>query len=117
MSKVLLVEDNQEKIKAIAAIVEGKGESWDLSIVGDVANAKRAMQRQRFDLLLLDIHLPTRANKEPEAGGGLNILRWLTNHTDVLVVAALADPELQAVLRLPACFEHIEVSHDASAYY
>jgi nucleoside phosphorylase len=37
--------------------------------------------------------------------------------SDVLVVTALNEPELTAVLRLPSDFQRIPVSHDASLYY
>jgi nucleoside phosphorylase len=187
MISVLLVEDNQAKISAIASAIESSSIEHRLAISMNVVDAKRELQSRRYDLLLLDINLPKRPNANPEADGGLEILRWLkargqayrppyivgvtafkesyaqaksefdnliwrvvsidiaksdwaaqltqtvsdiesqirppfpsdgaTYRTDVLVVTALQDPELSAILELDANFERIDVRHDASPYF
>jgi nucleoside phosphorylase len=187
MISILLVEDNQAKISALASIIEECGLEHRLVIEMNVVDAKKELQSKRFDLLLLDINLPRRAATDPEIDGGLELLRWLkargqahrpsyvvgitsyedsfhraqaefnnliwqvisvkldesgwrsqvretiiaiagqirppfvgdgvSHKSDVLVITALAAPELSAVLRLHADFQRIEVSHDASLYY
>ncbi|WP_027546947.1 response regulator [Bradyrhizobium sp. WSM2254] len=187
MTSILLVEDNQTKIAAIALVVEELGSQHVLKIAMNVVDAKRELQNRRYDLLLLDINLPRKASTEPEIDGGLELLRWMkargqahrpsyivgitsfeesfqrakaefnnfiwqvipvnlaeigwraqlretigtieeqirppfsgdgkSHRTDVLVVTALEQPELSAVLQLPASFEPIAVLHDASSYY
>jgi nucleoside phosphorylase len=187
MISILLVEDNQAKISAIASIIEECALEVRLKVEMNVVDAKRQLQAKRFDLLLLDINLPPRASLPPEIDGGLEILRWLkargqahrpsyivgitsfdesfqrakiefnnliwqvipvkldesrwhsqlretistiegqirppfigdgvSYKSDVLLVTALSDPELTAVLRLPADFQRLTVSHDASMYY
>jgi nucleoside phosphorylase len=187
MTRILLVEDNQHKIEQIAAAIQASAVQVDLRIAMNVQDAKRALLQGRFDLLILDIHLPKRPEGPPEAQGGLTLLRWLrgngqssrpqyiigttafeesfqlaqsefgnliwqvipislssnawrgqliqsildiqaqirppymgdgvTHRVDVLVVTALQEPELSAVLDLNTSFERIEVSHDASLYF
>jgi nucleoside phosphorylase len=187
MISILLVDDNQAKVRAIAAVIEECGLDHQLSIQMNVVDAKRDLQARRFDLLLLDIMLPRRASSLPETDGGLELLRWLkargrpfrpshivgitsfdeslqaaktefnnflwqvisikldeggwhaqlretistiegqirppftgdgvSYKSDILVVTALSEPELTAVLRLRGDFQPINVSHDASTYY
>jgi nucleoside phosphorylase len=187
MISILLVDDNQEKVRAIASVVEQCGSEPQLVVQMNVVDAKRELQAKRFDLLLLDINLPRRASTYPEIDGGLELLRWLkargqayrpayivgitafeesfqlakvefnnliwqvmsvkldeegwhsqlretvetiaaqirppfigdgvSYRLDALVVTALTDPELSAVLRLPCDFQRLVVSHDASSYY
>jgi nucleoside phosphorylase len=184
MISILLVDDNQPKVAAVASAI---GNGCRLTIAMNVVDAKKQLQSNRFDLLLLDINLPQRANSPPRADGGLEVLRWLkakgqpyrpayivgltefdssfekaksefnnliwrvisveiakskwrdelrqtvvdlqaqvkppfvgdgaTFRTDILLVTALEEPELSAVLQLAAGFERIEVQHDASAYH
>ncbi|MET3911930.1 nucleoside phosphorylase [Bradyrhizobium sp. S3.3.6] len=189
MIKILLVEDDAHKRTTVAeAILSVPTIAEDmLDISTDVADAKRKLRDKGYDLLILDIHLPRRADKQPEPGGGLEVLRWLkgrgkehrptyiigttaydasyelaqtefnnliwtiipfsfsdnawkerlvatvrlildqivppyandgvTYRSDVLVVAALEDPELRAVLSLPLSWEEASVRFDASRYF
>lgn len=185
--KILLVDDSQERRRSIAKIVEARGDAWELHNAGDVHEAKLSLKSRRYDLLLLDINLPKRASRPPQADGGLEVLRWLrgrgnssmpasivaltefeesqslassevsnllwrvvytkasgsswksdlsqtlkdievmeqlpfrgdgvTYKIDILIVTALAKPELSAVLDLPAKFTRVHVPFDASDYY
>jgi nucleoside phosphorylase/CheY-like chemotaxis protein len=77
MISILLVEDDQEKARAIAeAILTVAGVEFDaITHVQSVVDAKRELQRRRFDLLLLDINLPTRIDRPVKVGAGLDVLR------------------------------------------
>ncbi|OAF04945.1 hypothetical protein AYJ54_23285 [Bradyrhizobium centrolobii] len=77
MISILLVEDNQAKIRAIASTIEECGVEYKLTVEMNVVDAKRELEGRRFDLLLLDINLPRRASSAPEADGGLELMRWL----------------------------------------
>jgi nucleoside phosphorylase len=187
--KILLVEDDAHKRSAIAEAilaVPGIGED-ELDISTDATDAKRKLREKGYNLLLLDIHLPKRADKQPEPGGGLEVLRWLkgrgkdhrptyivgttvydaslelaqkefnnliwtviafsfsenawreklvatlglildqivppyandgiTFRSDVLIVAALETPELQAVLSLPFKWAETKVRFDDARYF
>lgn len=188
MISILIVEDEPEKRRVLAeALLAIENLDTDaLSFAGDVHEAKRLLQTQGFDLMLLDINLPKRADQHPVSDGGVEILRWLkrrgkahrppyiigtsayptalasaesefdnllwrlvpfdhgsnswrsslvnsvrvivedlvppfasdgaTYRTDVLIVTALVDPELSAVLALPIEWEPVDVKHDDSAY-
>lgn len=78
MIRVLLVEDEAPKRRLLAAALDEAGVSDEqLVVVGSVFEAKRALQREGFDLMLLDINLPTRPGRDAEMDGGLEVLRWL----------------------------------------
>jgi nucleoside phosphorylase/CheY-like chemotaxis protein len=53
----------------------------------------------------------TAAATPPFAGDGS------TSYTDLLIVTALDEPEMQAVLNLPGNFERLHVRNDSSIYY
>jgi nucleoside phosphorylase len=75
--KVLVVEDDREKLRRVSAAlgaVDGVDVEHDVSYVGDVASAARALAETRYDLLVLDIVLPLRVDMAPDAEGGLRLL-------------------------------------------
>ena len=73
--KVLIVEDDAEKLKAISQVVLDSG--CELTTAGNVIEAKQRLSGALYDLLLLDLNLPKRADRSPELDGGLEIVRWL----------------------------------------
>lgn len=189
MISILLVDDEAEKTRVLAEVLMSVPGVTTESIetAGDVVSAKRALSRRKVDLVVLDIKLPSRLDRNPDADGGLDILRWLkgagrryapefiigttaytdafetaepqfkdsvwhlvqfrydsdewvsllkhavtlimernippfqsdgsTYRTDVAIVTALKDPELSAVLGLPADWKRMPVQHDTFEYY
>lgn len=82
MIKILLVEDNQEKLRLITAVllsIPGVGSDL-LDVAGDVYSAKRRLASQRYDLLILDIALPPRIDRLPEPDAGLDLLTFIKEH-------------------------------------
>ena len=77
---------------------------WQITPVRLDESAWRAQLRESISTIEQQI-------RPPFVGDGVS------HKTDVLVVTALTEPELTAVLRLSADFQRITVSHDASAYY
>lgn len=59
-SRVLLVEDDEFKCKDIAFLIQDFLPAAKLKIVGDVGNGIGAIRGDIFDLILLDIALPSR---------------------------------------------------------
>jgi len=53
---VLLVEDNQVNVLYAEALLVSLG--WRVTVVGDGEAALEAVQRERFDLILMDVHMP-----------------------------------------------------------
>lgn len=79
MIKILIVEDEREKLRLIMqAVLKVPGMSHeDVAIVSDSRSAKKLIAIQRFDLLLLDINVPFSSDKDVSTGGGLDVLRFI----------------------------------------
>lgn len=76
MIKILLVEDNQEKLrdvlKGIFAIAGIQEENLDKA--RDLQEAKLRLKHQAYDLMILDISLPITSDVDPVRDGGLSLL-------------------------------------------
>jgi DNA-binding response OmpR family regulator len=88
--KILIVDDNADLVHIMGAHLEGHG----YSVVGasDVAEAIKAAQKERPDLIILDVAMP--------GGDGLNVLRRLNasnpkNTIPVIVVTGM-EPRAKA---------------------
>ncbi|MDR5832563.1 hypothetical protein P9250_32460 [Caballeronia sp. LP006] len=82
MLKILIVEDEQEKRRLIAAAVLGTQgiNEEDVEYATDVSAAKRAIRRCRFDLVILDINLPEKPDAYATAGAGLQVVSFIKNN-------------------------------------
>src|ERR1035437_7348168 len=74
--KILLVEDQAGKRQSIShALGEVEGvTSADIEHAGDSTTARKLLARQRFDLLVLDIAIPQRADLEVDRSAGMQLL-------------------------------------------
>lgn len=103
MINILIVEDEAAKRQALSkACLEVAGvKDEGIIFADDVIRAKRAMQKQTFDLVILDINLPKRSDYSALKDGGLEILRWLKTqgmrHCPQHVIALSAYDESLAV--------------------
>lgn len=79
MIKILLVEDEQEKRRLISsALLSCEGITLDnIVLATDAHEAKRQISKQKFDLLILDINIPRRADDQIAVGGGLDVLSFI----------------------------------------
>ncbi|WP_076418239.1 response regulator [Colwellia sp. UCD-KL20] len=80
MVNILIVEDDSNKLRRIIQeIVKIDGvEEDNIFDVSDVKSAKKLLQQQKFELLLLDINLPkTKSSAEITKLSGLDILRFI----------------------------------------
>ncbi|CAH1385368.1 phosphorylase family protein [Candidatus Nitrotoga sp. M5] len=79
MIKILLVEDELEKKRLLvaAALEVPLLKIDDIVIVADAHAAKQAIKTHKFDLLILDINIPRRADQRTEVGGGLDVLTYI----------------------------------------
>jgi len=87
--RLLLVEDDRmigESLRG-ALRLEGHAVDW----VRDAASAQATLTSERFDLVLLDLGLPSTAapGAETQAGGGLDVLRALRARQDATPVIVL----------------------------
>ena len=75
--KVLIVDDNQEKLDSV---VNGLAhvlpeQSLEIAVARDAAAAKRLLKINSYDALILDVALPNQTGAEPDRQGGVNLLR------------------------------------------
>ncbi|SFS01940.1 Nucleoside phosphorylase [Stenotrophomonas maltophilia] len=82
MIKILVVEDQQEKKqKIIAHLARMPGIGMDnITHVDNVIDAKRKLKIVKFDLLILDINVPNRADEGPSKGAGIEVIRFIRNN-------------------------------------
>lgn len=74
--RILVVEDSQEKLKSIVACLMAVHPIAvdDIADCRDVMEAKRMLSEEYFDLLVVDIALPTRRDSEVVRDGGLRLM-------------------------------------------
>ena len=77
MIKILILDDSDRKIDKIKQIlVEGCDlHENDIEVAKSVANGRKAISKDYFDLVLLDLVLPLFENEEPQEEGGLSFIR------------------------------------------
>ena len=77
MIKILILDDSDRKIDKIKQVlVEGCDlHENDIEVAKSVANGRKAISKDYFDLVLLDLVLPLFENEEPQEEGGLSFIR------------------------------------------
>lgn len=75
---VLIVDDDTTKISRMREVLVSSGlQSERVQYALNLADAVDALERSRFDLMLLDINLPRRLGEDPRRGEGLNLFKEL----------------------------------------
>lgn len=99
--KILVVEDDQAKLKAILSgllVVPGVTERC-IDNARDANEAKQRLKVVSYDLMILDISLPLSSSLDPSPNGGLVLLDEITERDIYLtpreVVGLTAFPEVQ----------------------
>jgi len=85
---ILLIEDQAEKRRLVAdaiSAVAGIDTATDLDCVSDAYAARRALQAKSYDLAVLDLVLPERAERPPDESSGLRLLDALFERPGFLV--------------------------------
>ena len=87
-TKILLVDDNEELRKAMAAVLGAN--KFLVTIAANVSEALHLIDTQPFDVLLTDLHMP-------EAGDGFTVVSAM-RHTnpDAVTLVFTGFPALQA---------------------
>jgi len=80
MLKILIVDDNADKCRALSTVISGDAdcESFDIETAPDIATAKRLLRQHFFfDWMLLDLQLPNRFPDLPAPALGVDLLSAL----------------------------------------
>lgn len=129
--KLLVVEDEGPKRENILTVLEGMGLRNDVAKADSVASAIRSIRTEKFDLVILDMSLPTfdiavgEDGGRPQGFGGVEVLRYMDRFkiaTPVIVVTAYpafsqGDTEIDLKsLREKLKAEHPSTFHDLVLY-
>lgn len=78
MIRILLVDDNAEKIKNISGIIQPfLSDDTVLDKANDINSAKRVLKEKNVDIMILDIHLPQTFGDELKKDGGILLLEMV----------------------------------------
>jgi CheY-like chemotaxis protein len=92
MPRILIVEDDSFKVENLAAFLTGHLVDSEIDFVSCVASAVRIVQQEEFDLIILDMALPS----HPVVSGGGAPMSLLTGGLEILF-------ELQSLGRHDPC--------------
>ncbi len=91
MNKILLVEDDEALALGVEYTLEEEG--YQVSRVSSIENGKEKLDKEDFDLILLDINLPD--------GSGYDLCKYVKEKKDVPIIFLTAlDEEVNIVLGL-----------------
>jgi two-component system, OmpR family, alkaline phosphatase synthesis response regulator PhoP len=87
--KILICEDNPMAMKTLSVVLEREGFSADVAEDGN--KAIFLLQKNNYDLLVVDIHLPYRS--------GLELVKYVRSDqgkdTPVIILTAFSDHQMQ----------------------
>ncbi len=85
MLKVLIVDDTQEKIVEIRAVLSGFVENPDdVPISGSIRDALKECTKRRYDLIILDLYIPFKAGETPNPKNAMTFLRLIKEEDDYI---------------------------------
>lgn len=83
MIRILVADDIESKVKNVRNILDLFPEvSYDIE--QDLVNTKRALSKTKYDLLILDLHLPQRAGDMPKSQNGKYFLNELNRSSRLI---------------------------------
>jgi two-component system response regulator VicR len=87
--KILICEDNPMAMKTLSVVLEREGYDADVADDGNVGI--EMLQKNNYDLLVVDIHLPYRS--------GLELIKFVRSDqgkdTPVIILTAFSDSQMQ----------------------
>jgi len=87
--KILICEDNPMAMKTLSVVLEREGYKADVADDGNVGI--EMLQKNDYDLLVVDIHLPYRS--------GLELIKFVRSEqgkdTPVIILSAFSDNQMQ----------------------
>jgi DNA-binding response OmpR family regulator len=89
MMKILVCEDNPMAMRTLAVVLEREGFEADLAEDGNMG--MELLQKNDYDLMVVDIHLPYRS--------GLELVKYVRSDqgkdTPVIILSAFSDNQMQ----------------------
>jgi nucleoside phosphorylase/CheY-like chemotaxis protein len=81
---ILVVEDSREKLRDILQCLTSVHpiSSGDVIDCRDLAEAKRNLKQRRFDLLVIDIAIPSRRDSDIDSQGGVRLLKEISQRKE-----------------------------------
>lgn len=102
MTRILVVDDNSLRVNNIRSLIDNLQDcEKNVEYVSTVFAAKKQLLTTQFDVMLLDLVLPIRADSEPQANGGLELLHEIVQFNQfklpshVLVISEFEDALVQ----------------------
>ena len=89
MKKLLLVEDNESILKGLTYSLEQ--EKFEVDVSKNVHNAKKNLDSNEYDLIILDIMLPD--------GNGFELCKYIKEQKDTPIIILTAKDEEQDVVQ------------------
>lgn len=89
MKKLLLVEDNESILKGLTYSLEQ--EKFEVDVSKNVHNAKKNLDSNEYDLIILDIMLPD--------GNGFELCKYIKEQKDTPIIILTAKDEEQDVVK------------------
>jgi nucleoside phosphorylase len=81
MVKILITDDNSNKVKHLRAVLDRIPEIERYDLASDVISAKKFLSKSHYDLLILDLSLPLRMGDDAKPENGLNFLNEINKGT------------------------------------
>jgi len=114
--KALIIDDNQNKIQNISAVLcEAGFAPHDIHSAGDIISAKRELKTSQFGLMVVDIVLPLRPDCAPIENGGVTLLDEISKRdiycTPPFIIAITAFDEIASGLRPSIEDKYFQILH------
>ena len=84
MINILVIDDNQQKLKNIRKVIEGLPEKLEFDTATNINSAKRLLSSNYYDLLILDLSLPVRDGDDPMPENGVNFLQDINKESRLI---------------------------------
>lgn len=81
---ILLVDDNNDKIAKIVSVIKNVSSNFNIETVVDSYSAKLKLIKNEYDLILIDLLLPTRFGQDPIAQGGTLLLKEINRNNKLI---------------------------------
>lgn len=98
VKKILIVEDNELNMKLMADVLEEVG--YDITKAEDGEMALEILDREDFDLILLDIQLPKKS--------GYDVLKEMKKNIPTIVVSACCMEDEILKAKTSGCLDYIK---------